>query len=819
MTTGGLFTALSTLLGFHVMRMISIRHILAACLLMIAFGVLPAAGQGATAVTQGSGAVPESTWRIEMTGDAYSLWARDAERAEILSEIARLSGAAIGGGKALRGRVTLSVTDASIEEVVARLLQNTALVFTYDPANNRYRIATIQGFRSGVPNGLNGNDSSQNGVSPTDIGKSDPSRTHSRKVKPATHETSMGIFSSQDSQGRPKYKTGEILVRFKPGVSTEQIRNLHNELGGESLAWRPHRRLATVKIPAGRSELAATRDYLASGLVEHAERHALRYPMTLPNDPLYGAQWAHPRMNSQRAWQFTTGAPGVIIAIIDSGVDYTHPDLAPNMFVNQAELNGQDGVDDDGNGYPDDIHGYDFAGSGLFPNGDADPYDAAADGHGTHVAGIAAAAGNNGVGTTGVAWQAQVMALKVQIDGNEAFETQAVLDAMDYALASGARIVNCSYGGEAGSEEEFKGLKDLAINDVLAVCAAGNGSIDKDSDQFPIFPASYDITAGFGEQAGYSVDNIISVGASTEYDSLAGYSYYGAQSVDLLAPGTSIRSTLPAAAHTNASVTSTATPDVYTAIGLLYAGLTDASGITGDLVACGEGYPAEFQDDMVGKIALIRRSDLSAEFTFAAKVGNAAAAGAIAAIIYNNRVDDLDADGGTLGSPGDWLPSVTISKADGEVLKDNLPAQATLVHSVTADSDNYGLLSGTSMAAPQVAGAVALLWSFNPNLTVAEVKNAILTSVDKIPAVEGKTVSGGRINVGNALCLVAAVPGDVDCDGVFDLGDMVFVLQVLAAVNLDVCPACLAAGTDPDGSGDISLADALLVIQQIAGLR
>lgn len=784
-----------------------IRHILAAGVFMIAFGVWPAAGQGGGVVTQGLAATPESTWRIEMTGDAYSLWAADAERREILNEIAMLSGAALGGDS-LGGRVSLTVTNASLEELLARLFQNTALVFAYDQTHKRYRIVDIQGFRSGGHIGPTGNNDPQNEDAPHIDGQNGPFSASAKTGNRITAPTQPRIFSSLDSQGRPKYKAGEILVRFKPGVTDDQIRALHTTLGGKSLAWRPKRRLAKVKTPEGLSELAAVREYLASGLVAHAERHALRYPMTVPDDPLYSSQWAHPKMNSEQAWQVTTGDPGVIIAVIDSGVDYTHPDLAPNLYVNDIERNGQNGADDDGNGRVDDIYGYDFA------DNDANPFDTASDGHGTHVAGIAAAAGNNGLGIAGVAWRSQIMALKVQKDGYTTFETFAVLDALEYARINGARIVNCSYGGEDSSPEERKALADLAAEGVLAVCAAGNAGTGLDADVHPIYPAAYDL------------ENIISVGASTQQDYLASYSYYGAQSVDLLAPGTSIRSTLPAAAHTNASVTLTAPPETtYSAIGLLYAGLTDASGITGELVACGEGYPEDFQENLAGRIALIQRTTPDENFYFSTKVANAAAAGAAGVIIYNNRSqatdpgDTLDTDGGTLGSPGDWLPAVTISKADGEALLSTLPLQVTLIHSVTADSDNYGLLSGTSMAAPQVAGAAALLMSYKPEMTVAEIKAAILDSVDKIPATEGKTVSGGRLNIGHALCLAGAVPGDVNCDAIADLADAIFILQILSAHRHDVCMACLNAGTDPIGDGRITPSDVLSIIQRLAGTR
>ncbi|MFH1982441.1 MAG: S8 family serine peptidase [Pseudomonadota bacterium] len=642
--------------------MLLIRHIVAACLFMLAAGLQPVSGGQGRAQTPDVAAAADSSWRIEMTGDTFSLWANNAERLEILNEIACISGASLGTGRALEGRATLSVTHATVEEVLARLLENTALVFAYEPKTGRYRIVDVQGFNS--------SDSRHNRVDiPSNNAESSSSDAGlSQKIPreplsiPVAAVGGGNLVSPTDSQGRLLYKPGEVLVQFKPAVPREKVDTLVDALGGKLLSWLSAARLATVKVPPGMPELTAVRAFYASGLVEIAERHVLRYPSVTPDDPLYSDQWAPAVMSAEKAWQFSQGSPDVLIAVVDTGIDYTHPDIAANRYRNAAELNGSSGVDDDANGYIDDIYGWDFA------DNDALPMDTF--GHGTHVAGIAAAVGNNGVGVAGVSWHSKLMALKVQRNGQSFLDGTAIIAALIYAQSMGARIVNCSFGGSGYSQIEYNRLAALGAAGTVAVCAAGNESpAGIDADSFPLYPAAYNL------------DNIFSVGASTRQDALALYSDFGAQSVDLLAPGSDIRSTLPVSA------------------------------------------------------------------------------------------------GG------------------------------------------YGYKSGTSMAAPQVSGAIALLWSKKPGLTAAQVKAAIFDSVDPISAAQGKTVTGGRLNIGNALCLAAAIPGDVNCDAGVDLADVIIALQVIAAGTPEFCETCFAAGTDPDGDGRLGTADAINILQRVAEIR
>jgi serine protease len=209
------------------------------------------------------------------------------------------------------------------------------------------------------------------------------------------------------------------------------------------------------------------------------------------------------------------------VAVIDTGIDYTHPDLADNIWVNEDEIPGNR-IDDDKNGYVDDVHGYDFV------NNDGDPMDDHF--HGTHVAGTIGAVGNNGIGISGVNWSVQIMALKFLDAGGGGFTSDAI-SALNYAVANGAIASNNSWGGGGFSAAFQTAIQNAASKGHIFVAAAGNDGWNTDHD--PFYPS------------GYNVDNIVSVGATDFRDELAYFSNYGVTSVDLTAPGVGIYSTFP----------------------------------------------------------------------------------------------------------------------------------------------------------------------------------------------------------------------------------------------------------------------------------
>jgi subtilisin family serine protease len=400
------------------------------------------------------------------------------------------------------------------------------------------------------------------------------------------------------------------------------------------------------------------------------------------------------------------------------------------------------------------------------------------------------------------------MALKVQATGFEVMDSWAVIQALYYALDHGARIVNCSFGGEADEQVEYEAFEDLEEAGILAVCAAGNEA--RNTDDVPNYPSSHDL------------DNILSVAASNQNDQLAAFSNYGRTSVDIMAPGVNIQSTRLTPRLPDASVTVHAGSGTtaYAAIGMEFAGTTDEEGITATLYACGKGYPDEFPSDVSGNMALIERGNRDGEdFYFSEKTANAQDAGAVAVIIYNDVVDEFDQNGGTLGAPGSWVPVVSLPKADGEALKALGTPTVTLVNHLPEDAPIFGMAEGTSMAAPFVAGTAGLILSQNPGLDYVALKSAILDSADKIPAVAEKMVSGGRVNAFCALCSLSAVRGDLTCDGDLGIDDAILALQVAAGLNRDICAALIPTRLDVNGDSKIGLEEAIHILQATAGFE
>jgi len=277
------------------------------------------------------------------------------------------------------------------------------------------------------------------------------------------------------------------------------------------------------------------------------EANALVESTITPNDPNYSSLYGMSVISAPLAWDITTGSASAVVAIIDTGIDYTHPDLVGNIATNAAEI-PNNSVDDDGNGYIDDYYGYDFI------NNDSNPIDDHY--HGTHCAGTIGATGNNGRGVAGVAWRVSLLPVKV-LDSYGSGTLASVAAGMNYAVQRGAKILSMSLGTSSYSTTLENAIINARNSGALVVAAAGNSALD--TDLYPNYPSSS------------TQDNVISVAASTSSDSLAYFSNYGPTSVDLAAPGESILSTYLGGQYAYASGTSMATPHIAGMAALLLA--------------------------------------------------------------------------------------------------------------------------------------------------------------------------------------------------------------------------------------------------------
>lgn len=293
--------------------------------------------------------------------------------------------------------------------------------------------------------------------------------------------------------------------------------------------------------------------------------HSKRKKSATPTDAMFAKQWgllntgkngggifspgvAGEDINIAKAWDITQGSTGdkaVIIAVIDTGVDYNHADLKSQIEVNSAELAGKRGVDDDGNGYIDDVYGYDFA------NKDGDPMDG--HGHGTHCAGVIGAS-HNSVGIAGVMSNVKIVPIKFLTDAGSG-ETIDAISSIDYAIKRGVNVMSNSWGGGEKEQSLLDAITAAEAAGITFVAAAGNDS--SNNDRTASYPANYDVS------------NVISVGSYTAAGAKSSFSNYGVKTVHVTAPGSSILSTYKNGTYASLSGTSMATPHIAGVVGLI----------------------------------------------------------------------------------------------------------------------------------------------------------------------------------------------------------------------------------------------------------
>ena len=363
---------------------------------------------------------------------------------------------------------------------------------------------------------------------------------------------------------------GEMIVHYEGGIDAGERADALDQVGARSAEGLPLPRTELVQV-----DRRADLDEAAKALekvpgVAYAEPNGIFRLQALPDDPEFREQWGlrnialeiqglpgllDADIDAPEAWDLTTGSASIPVAVLDSGMDFTHPDLAANVWRNGAELNGRPGVDDDDNGYLDDSIGWDFVARSPAP------WDLS--GHGTHVAGTIGARGNNGVGVTGVEWKSALMPLRI-CDAHGECDYAAAVRAIAYASDQGARVINGSFAGPDSSDAIRSAIRSAP--DSLFVFSAGNYGAD--TGRHPTYPCAY------------NEPNLICTTATGPLDGLLGIANYGS-AVDIAAPGEEILSTyarnLDDGAYAYMDGTSMAAPQVSGAAALVWSRFPDES--------------------------------------------------------------------------------------------------------------------------------------------------------------------------------------------------------------------------------------------------
>jgi len=603
------------------------------------------------------------------------------------------------------------------------------------------------------------------------------------------------IQPSGDSRaiGHPNCFRHELIVKYKPGTHRKTASALKERIGATTIRKfnmidAEHIRLSD-DIPVN----VALDIFRNDPNVEWAGPNYIRRAMAIspPNDPFFTNQWPFQNtgqsvkdtpgtenadIDALEAWETTTDCSNVIIAIIDSGIDLNHPDIKNNLWTNPGEIAGN-GIDDDQNGYIDDLHGWNF----VDDNNDvSDSND-----HGTHVAGVIAAQGNNSIGITGVCWSAKLMILKF-LNTSGTGNTSDEISAIEYAVANNAKIINASFGESGYLQAEYDAISAANSSGLLYIAASGNQGFDNDSksQDDKIYPGAYNL------------NNIIAVAASDQDDELPDWSVYGATTVDLAAPGSNIYSSYPDRETVWSSTFDTG---------------ADGWNLTGSWarVATSPEYLTDnpFVDyfsntETTATSPMIDLSEKSsAILTFAIR----GSSGSNQDKLYLETATSLNGpwtiqsiditsltgsythfEDGISGTYLSWADAASVitninntetafirfrfisdeSNEDEGWDIDDVTILAVDMNYPDPASKHYQFLSGTSEATPFVTGAAGLLWSHTPGLSSVQVKNSLINGVDLLPAFEGKVLSGGRLNLYNSLRLSLSEPIDDNTDPV-----------------------------------------------------
>jgi subtilisin family serine protease len=592
-------------------------------------------------------------------------------------------------------------------------------------------------------------------------------------------QTAAAPFVQPDLGGAvaSQYVPGEVLVKFKPEAIAQERAATVAALGHTILAHLEQPGWTHVKLGVGQSVSEALALYESDPNVEAAQPNYIYRAAVVPNDPRYGQLWAFKNtgqtitnaftqppssavfptdnpgvpgddMNIEKAWDHITDCSGIVVAVVDSGVNYNQEDLIGNMWNGSAA------------GFPN--HGTDFV------DADIDPMDL--EGHGTHVAGIIGAAGNNATGSAGVCWKASIMAVRV-LDALGVGTTVTLSQGINFAVTHGAKVINMSIGGIAASDPILSGAITNAQNsDVVVIVAAGNEAANNDDVATPTFPCNF------------AQPNLVCVAALDQGYQLASFSNFGATSVDVGAPGTNILSAWSGGSATTADNLNVGGAGNWTSsAGWVHKLLTLASGPTVDSLVNPSTFPAGTyainQDNRVFKSFNLGGAN-AAVLNFSAQMS--IETGDSLNLNYRTGGGDpfaaggVQLDGGSGVTGGivpfsyDLTPCISATCSVGFQLVSDATAVAAQggaaiirfsIDTLTINTNSYNTISGTSMATPEVAGLAAMLRAYNPQFTFADTVSAIKKGGRSVAALAGKTTTGKAIDVMSSLAYVNAPAG------------------------------------------------------------
>ena len=548
---------------------------------------------------------------------------------------------------------------------------------------------------------------------------------------------------------QPRHFAGELIVKFRPSADARERARARARVDASMERTLGRRDLQLVELAPGRSVRAARAALERAPEVEYAEPNYRLVPDATVNDPRYASQWHLARTGVPAAWDVTMGSRDVVVAVLDSGVAIRHPDLRDNAWTNPGETgSGRESnrVDDDGNGYVDDWGGWDFGGEG--PPYENEPNDYS--GHGTAVAGLLGAVGDNGVGITGVSPRVRIMPLAVWGRG-----TAGLVEAIAYADSFGVRVANGSFG-IAYSQAVDDAL--AAAPGLLLTVSAGNEAWDVETHKDVRYPCASPLP------------NVICVAATDGADNLAGFSNWGAESVDLGAPGTDLPTTgLPQRQLFYDALGGPLDTSRWTVGGTGAAWDTAPAGPEwlpdyGVLLhdSPGEPYPND-ADTWIGNaqpIDLTGGAGCGISYSYLrdlATEGDRFLVEASADGVPWTTLLEMAGQHGPWpqgqhsleafeGRPGFRFRFRLITDASGQARGVTVSYVQVFCRHGVFRGDEYFNAGGTSNAAPQVAGTAALLLAARPWLTTAGLRAAILENVEPLPSLAGRTVTGGRLN-------------------------------------------------------------------------